>query len=210
MENDLQEIESMLHALRPRALPSHLHQQLEDMLTKGGACHVPADSSWSVAKPAALPPDLANRLEDILSRVPHPGSGKLIHFPERGNPSRPSPWRKYAVAAAVAMMGASSALLVPHQSSTLPTAQIDSSTSRPEPAARNAQPPGRHEMIPANYRSGLSEAKDAGIIWQDQHGPQRMLQLVFRDKVTMKDQSGRLYQVERPRVEYVFIPAQVD
>ena len=45
---------------------------------------------------------------------------------------------------------------------------------------------------------------------QSNQQPQRVLKVVYMDRVTLKDSAGRTYQVEQPRVEYILVPATAD
>ena len=65
-------------------------------------------------------------------------------------------------------------------------------------------------LVPAGFNRGLSEASDEGVVWQANDQPHRVVKVVYIDKVTMKDGNGRTYQMERPRVEYILVPAKID
>jgi hypothetical protein len=76
--------------------------------------------------------------------------------------------------------------------------------------ATAAAAPASGELIPAGFNSGLSEAVDQGVIWQPDQQPHRVLKVVYKDCVTLKDANGGTYQVERPRVEYILVPADTN
>ena len=211
MNLDTPQIEELLRSMRPTRIPAGLRTRIESAIA---SAHDPLQSTIASSRPSPLPPALASRLEDALSRIPHPHSQKVVHFPAtRPQPTAAPAWKKWAVAAAVALMGATSALLVPNPPDGATASQATTPTQpQPPPSARTPSPsaPNAGALVPAGYRRGLSEAKDEGIVWQPQYGPHRRLKLVYRELVTLRDPSGRVYQVERPRVEYVLVPAKVD
>lgn len=126
---------------------------------------------------------------------------KIVAFPKHA-PAPPANTRSWwSAAAAVAILGASAALLIPAGKSGMPpSANVQTS---PRPAAAPAQ------LVPAGFNRGLSEASDEGVIWSDKR-PHRVLKVVYRDQVTLRDAEGNTYQVERPRVEYIVVPAKTD
>lgn len=204
MNLEIEQIEELLRGMRPRPVSEDMKFRIDAALREAATAN-PLHEVIAASRPSPLSPALASRLEESLSRIPHPGTRKLVAFPaQREQASASAAWRKLAVAAAVALLGASSALLVPNSPTKTSIAQ-SSSPARPVITNANAR-----SLVPAGYRRGLSEAKDEGIVWQPQYGPHRRLKLVYRELVTLRDASGRVYQVERPRVEYVLVPAKID
>jgi hypothetical protein len=82
-------------------------------------------------------------------------------------------------------------------------------TSTPAPPSAVAKSPASH-LVPAGFRRGLSEASDQGVIWRSADQAHRVLKVVYKDSVTMRDAEGRIYQMEEPRVEYILVPARID
>jgi hypothetical protein len=204
MNLEIEQIEDLLRSMRPRTVSADRKSRI-DAAVRELITHNPLHEAISTTRPSPLSPALASRLEELLSRIPHPDTQKVVHFPAQREQHTPPAWRKMAVAAAVALLGATSAFLVPN-SPTKPSIAKSSSPQRPVITAANAE-----SLVPAGYRRGLSEAKYEGIVWQPQYGgPHRRLKLVYRELVTLRDSSGRVYQVERPRVEYVLVPAKID
>lgn len=210
MNLEIEQIEELLHRMQPRSLSAETKDRIHCAVSETQTAH-PLQSAISSARPSPLPPELAKRLEESLSRIPHPGTGKVVHFPPiRRESKSPPAWRKLAVAAAVALLGAVSALLVPENQPTRPAPVAQAPATQASPANRPASKANPASLVPAGYRRGLSEAKDEGIVWQSHYGPHRRLKLVYRELVTLRDSSGRIYQVERPRTEYVLVPAKID
>lgn len=144
-------------------------------------------------------------LESTVRDVPFPKVEKIVRFPNHETPSRRPQRTWWGAAAAVALTGALTALLLPLNRGTEKLA----ATSSPTPAeTRSATTPA--DLIPASYKRGLSEAHDEGVIWQSNQQPHRVLKVVYVDKATLKDATGRTYQVEQPRVEYILVPTKPD
>lgn len=204
MNLEIEQLEELLRGMRPRSVSEEMKIRIDAAVREAAEAN-PLREAIAASRPSPLSPALTSRLEESLSRIPHPGTRKLVPFPaQREQVPSAAAWRKVAVAAAVALLGSLSALLVPNNPTRTSIAQT-SSPARPVITNVNAE-----SLVPAGYRRGLTEAKDEGIVWQPQYGPHRRLKLVYRELVTLHDASGRVYQVERPRVEYVLVPAKVD
>lgn len=211
MSHDLSNLENELKKLCPAGLDDAL-------LTRMESC---ADGSWThldpteiamekelrAIVPSPLPANLAAQLESILSSAPFPTEEKIVVFPSL-SATRPRTNRNWAIAAAVALMGACAAWFVPNPTPAKNFAANPPATEhsrQPSPAL-----PDTGKLIPAGFNRGLSEASDHGVIWQPDNRPHRVLKVVYRDRVTLKDNEGRTYQIEQPRVEYIIVPAKTD
>ena len=206
---DPNNLESDLRQLQPAALDDSLLDRLD-------AC---ADGTWTdldpaeIAfekqlrgiSPAGLPPALTASLEAALTGIPFPKVEKIVPFPKRdaAEPRRNRGW--WSAAAVVALSGALAALLVPVSHDKGTTAAVPPQHT-PAPAAGQ----GDDRLIPAGFNSGVSEASNKGVIWQDNNHAHRVLKVVYTDRVTLKDANGATYQVEQPRVEYILVPAKAD
>ena len=155
-------------------------------------------------RPAPLPPALIASLDASLRGIPFPGDDNIVPFP-RPVATAPRPHRAWwSAAAVVALTGAITALLIPVN-------HAPAQHRRKSPPPRTSQPANPTDnLIPAGIQPPPSETRDEGVIWQSNHQPHRVLKVVYRDQVTLKDAAGRTYQVEQPRVEYILIPAKTD
>ena len=215
MSVDLSSLESTLGHLRPATLDPALLARLD-------AC---ADRTWTglsaaecaLAKqlearaPAPLPAALLAALEAIVCSVRFPAVANIVRFPDSRSsalsplePSPPHPRAWWSAAAAVALIGAAAAWWVP-------TRHAADALAASPPARRAtlpARPPG--QLIPAGFHRGLTEARDEGVIWPTHTQAQRVVRVVYQDRVTLKDSTGKTYQLEQPRVEYILVPANAD
>lgn len=209
MSLDTTSLEADLRSLRPAALDESLLARLEASSsatwTELDPMEVKFEQQLRNTAPAKLPAGLMASLEAATDGVPFSNQKKIVRFPGKEASAPPSHNRSWwAAAAAVALTGAVTALLVPnHQPAT--------TTADTHPKIQSAPlAPGNSRLIPAGFNRGLSQASDEGVILQSGNQPHRVLKVVYTDRVTLKDAQGKTYQVEQPRVEYILVPAKTD
>ncbi|MEX1114939.1 MAG: hypothetical protein WEB53_06800 [Akkermansiaceae bacterium] len=155
--------------------------------------------------PARLSPGFLAELESVTRSVHFPVNGKILLFPKGAPAAKTRTHRPmWATAAAVAIIGAASALLMPTQE--VPKAASVGSSQTSPPVSANAA----RNFVPASFNRGLSAVHDEGVIWKSNTEPQRVVRVVYMDHITLKDASGRTFEVEQPRVEYMLVPARTD
>jgi hypothetical protein len=154
--------------------------------------------------PAKLPPALLASLESTLQRVPFHADNKIVRFqnPQADTQKIRRTW--WSAAAAVALSGALAALMMPTRHAPANIAQTSAKPTITQPA------PATGNLVPAGFKRGVSEARDEGFIWPSNDQAHRVLKIVYKDHVTLKDADGKTYQVEQPRVEYILVPAKTD
>jgi hypothetical protein len=212
MASDSSSIENDLKRLRATALDESLLARLEacvdGSMTRLDPAALEFEQRLRTLSPARLSPELMNSLQATLAAVPFPpAQPKIVRFPVGGTTtsSRSArPGRQWwGAAAAVAMFGALAGWLVPDGSKPQPVA----GSGQPSPGIRSAAPA---QLLPASFNRGLSEASDEGVIWHSSEQPHRVFKVVYLERATLKDSSGRTYQIEQPRVEYILVPAKTD
>lgn len=206
MSSDSSSIENDLRQLRAASLDEALLARLEACAegewTRLTPSELELEHRLRGITPARISPSLMTSLETALAGVPFVTEApKIVRFPEREvNTSRQSrTW--WSAAAAVALFGGLAGLLVP-------SGHSEKTAARPAAPAIQSAPAA--PLIPAGFNRGLKEASDEGVIWQSSQQPHRVLKVVYQDRVTLKDSSGKTYQVEQPRVEYILVPAKTD
>ncbi len=155
--------------------------------------------------PAKLEPSFLADLEAIVRNVPFITDEKIVPFPNAAaTPTRRSR-PMWGAAAAVALIGAATALM-------MPAGKSPESTPRRLAATASApiKSPAHGNFVPAGFNRGLSEVRDEGVVWKSNSQPHSVVRVVYKDLVTLKDASGRTVQVEQPRVEYMLVPAKTD
>jgi len=209
MSSDPSSIDSDLRKLRAAALDERLLARLDacagETWTRLDATELAFERRLQGFAPSHLPPALMASLESAVSGVRFPAADvKIVRFPrqESSAPKRNYGW--WSTAAAMALTGVVTALLVP----TKPTNENFVGAAPKGSPTLPARP--TEKLIPAGFNRGLSEASDEGVIWQSNNQPHRVLKVVYKDRMTLKNTNGRTYQVEQPRVEYILIPAKTD
>lgn len=208
MDSEFQDIEDALKAIRPASLaPASMDRFLAAVEGRGLAAE-PAlrsvESSLESMTPLAVRSQVTDAMLSTVSAVPFPVDEKVVLFPGSSKPADKSasrrPW--YAAAAAVAVAGAFSAMMVdqPPVKSARPLAATDS-------AIPSRQPTG---FVPASVGSGLEEAKDEGVMWTNDGKPVRMVRVIYMDKAKYRNAQGEIIEFERPRVEYLMVPEKID
>lgn len=216
MSPDPTSLETELRQRHARPLDDALLERLESCVagtwTQLSRSEAAFEASIRRRQPAPLPPALLASLATTLRQVPFPGDANIVTFPAPAasrahHPRRhQASWR--AAAAAVAILGATTAWFLPGDPPPGPVARHPAPAEHPPTRGSNkpAEP-----LMPAGYQRGLAEARDEGIIWQSPNErPQRVVKIVYTERVTLKDAAGRTYQIEQPRVHYILVPAKSD
>ncbi|MEI6178510.1 MAG: hypothetical protein WCS43_16585 [Verrucomicrobiota bacterium] len=209
MSPDTSSIEADLRNLRASALDEALLARLEacaaDTWTQFTPAEIALENRLRAIAPAPLSPALMASLESVVSVVSFPSEKNIVRFPSRQSATPHHNRRWWAAAAAVAVIGAVSALMMPGDRGSGP-API---ANQPAPALIHPSPVS-DAFVPAGFNRDLREARDEGIIWQSNNEAHRVLKVVYMERVTLKAPDGRVYEVERPRVEYIHMPEQSD
>lgn len=212
MTNDKQSLEAELRSLQATGLDEDFLSRLEaaaegslDQLTPG---EIRFEEFLRTTSPAKLSPGFMASLEDLVKDVPFPMNEKIVLFPKGGSaPAKRSVYPRWSAAAAVALIGAATALLIPvgngSRSGNLPVAR--NAVLAPVTTAANPA-----NFVPASFNRGVSEVHDEGVVWKDNNQPHSVVRVVYKELVTLKDANGRTFQVEQPKVKYVLVPARAD
>lgn len=204
MSSDPSSIENDLRQLSAAALDEELLARLEACAegtwTRLDPVEMEFEQRLRGISPAPLSASLMTSLEAVLAEVPYQeAASRIVRFPAQETKTVRNSRTWWSAAAAVALFGGLAGLLVP---TAKPGKTI--AAAPPAPAIRSAP------LIPAGFNRGLKEASDEGVIWQSSQQPHRVLKFVYQDRVTLRDASGKTYQVEQPQVEYIFVPAKTD
>lgn len=211
MDSEFQDLEDALKGMRPAtpdaACLDRLLAAVEGRLQNPELSISGIESKLATLQPAVLSPELSARMLETLSRVPFPVDEKVVLFPGAQKPAaKPEqsrrPW--YAAAAAVAVAGAFSALMVGGPKT--PQAKSGNFADN-RPVITNAD---SRNFVPASMGSGLQDATDQGVTWTKDGKPMRVVRVVFKDKVKLTNPRGEIVEVERPRVQYFLVPEKID
>lgn len=210
MTPDPPSLEAELRELRAVALDeaflTRLEASAEGTWTELSQQEVRYENLLRATRPAKLEPAFLADLEAIVRDVPFIADAKIVPFPKV---AAVAPTRRsrpiWGAAAAVALIGAATALMMPtgkgpetapSRLASVPSASIKSSAGV--------------NFVPAGFNRGLSEVHDEGVVWKSNNQPHSVVRVVYKDLVTLKDANGNTVQVEQPRVEYMLVPAKTD
>ena len=206
MNDELQDLESSLSALRPLrtddALLDRLESAADGTLTELTVSELRFESMLSEHRPAALPADFFASLEKVVASTPFPVGEKIVMF-TKGNvaPKNVRRFRPYAAAAAVALMGAVTALMVPTGTTTSKHGGVIAANPVP-----SKLPSG---FVPASYGNNVQTASDEGVVWKENR-PHRMVRVVYKEHGSFINEKGERVEAEIPRVEYILVPEKID
>ena len=211
MADDTTNLESDLHKLNAAGLDPAFLDRLEaaadDRLTELSPLEKQFEAELRRFQASALSPSLLASLEIQCSGLAFPEAATVVPFPKaKQTPqSRRAAW---SAAAAVALLGALAALMIP----TNPDSNPSIARHHPTPLIPESgiHTPQASDLTPADFSRKLSETSDEGVIWPSNQQAHRVLKVVYKDLVTLKRPDGRSYQVEQPRVEYFIVPTHSD
>lgn len=209
MTPDQTSLEAELRELQAAALDDALLSRLEaaadgtlEELTPG---EIRFEEFLRSSSPAALSSDFMASLESVVAGVPFPVNEKIVLFPKSGSaPAKRSARPMWSAAAAVALIGAATALLMPTTKQA--QRQVVAQAASPAPIVSSAN----GNFVPASFNRGVSEVHDEGVVWKENNQPHSLVRVVYKELVTLKDASGRTFQIEQPKVKYVLVPAKAD
>jgi hypothetical protein len=217
MEYNQQELEARLAAMTPSAPDAALMDCLELAATGDPLHSTPIEAALEQRMRAFRPAPVSDRIAAAflaaVGDMEFPVDTNLIPFPVKAasgaGESRYSRKRMFAAAAAVALLGGLSALLIPVHDKPVAVAK----NANP-PAARTVSPPPaaqipqevRQGVVPANFGHGVADVREHGRVWDQSGRPCRVVRVVYMDQVTT-DNGER---VEQPRVEYLLVPEKMD
>jgi hypothetical protein len=205
MDEDFQELEATLKGMRP-VMPD---AACMDRLLAAVECRMPVvdrgiERELGKLSPSALTAGVQERLLETVSRVPFPVDEKVVLFPGKTKPLEKvhhhRPW--LAAAAAVAVLGAFSALMMGPQKTASPRIVEGHKTEIPATSPK--------DLVPASVGSKVSEAQDEGLTWTRDGKPMRRVKVIYMDKVKYAGGDGKIVEMERPRVEWILVPEKID
>lgn len=209
MTHDPTSLEAQLRELQATALDGALLLRLEaaadGTATRLSHGEIRFEALLRETSPARLPADFLARLEAVFHEVPFAVDEKIVLFPKANSAVHTRRHRPmWGAAAAVALIGAATALLMPAEKPPEKTA------GQSAPASSPVTRPINGNLVPAAFNRGVSEVHDEGVVWKSNNQPHSLVRVVYRDKITLRDKDGRTFQIEQPRVEYMLVPARTN
>jgi hypothetical protein len=217
MDHEFQDIEDSLKGLRPAkpdaACLDRLLSAVEGRLQKNDLSVTGIESRLAAMHPVAPAPETFARMLETVARVPFPVDEKVVLFPGAAKPaatSKPAsrrPW--YAAAAAVAVAGAFTAMMVDGGRNGGGSAGPVAGESKDAPRVVTAGPTANQSGKIVRASTGLQEASDQGVSWSNGK-PMRLVRVRYMDKVQVKGEDGKIMEMEVPREELLLLPEKID
>lgn len=152
--------------------------------------------------PAGLPEGLISRMEAAMAGWQDAESEeeKVVPFPkveeERQGGSSRGFW---SAAAAVALLGAVVAFMLPDNNS-------GNSVAGPAAAPNYAAV----SFEPTNLDRNIVQASDGGVVFTNDDRPHRLVRVEYVDHLEYRNAAGAELHVEKPTVKFVLIPVETD
>jgi hypothetical protein len=194
MHDDTSHLEAELLKLRPAGSHDQLIDRLEACAL--GDWSEPLDDELELEEklrpnaPARLDPALMASLEAICTAIPFPKEKNIVGFPKSKSRPPTSKRGQLAAAAAIALLGAATALLIPMKGNS-PSATSGNSPSGNSPSGQAIQA-NNAILTPASFKRGLTAASDEGVVWPSNQRPHRVLKFTYQDCATLRDDNARL------------------
>ena len=159
-----------------------------------------------------MPERLLERIEAAVAALPDPTVAKVVPFPvgarSVARQARAPQW--FAVAAAVALLGAMAAFFTPGLRDNPAVARAPQETVAGLHMPGHGASGSRTGFVPAGSRAGVREVRDEGLVWPNNgQQPLRRVKVVYFERVTLVNERGEKIEVEKPRVEYILLPEKI-
>lgn len=217
MESEFKQLEEDLGQMEPMVLSKALSNRLVDSMNQASAATVSEletdllqlEAALSNLSANAVPSDMLQRLDSAMSGWNTDRSQEeenVIPFNAEPKESRESWWSKgmVASAAAVAILGAMTALLGVKSGSPGHSQMASSMVSSPSTAISVTATPR------ATASKNIISTSDQGVVYSRENKPHRCMKVEYLQKVELKNQKGERVQVEQPMVEYLLVPLKTD
>jgi hypothetical protein len=209
MKSDHTELETALQQLQPGPLSATLLARLDAAAagTSSILSHRELELENELLRytPAPLSAGLLDQFAELTAGIPFPQSRNIVGFPHRAAAAKRQTQRPlWAAAAAVALLGALTAWMMP------PGRAAHGSLANTARYSPMISPMAASKVVSASFNRGLSDVRDEGVIWDHQQNPHRVMKTTYLDRVTVKNAQGGFTEVEQPRVEYMVVPDRID
>jgi len=216
---ELQELESKLSTLTPIAMPTDLidslGQSMDGQLTDYSSEDADFDDleeQLNQLGNITMSEEMITRMASAMDRWHEelPVEEKLVPFGEAvanvDKISEKQPRKAiWAAAAAVALLGALSALVTPGpDNGELADMSLVEAAQPMELVA--VSPPRNAWVVPDSFTHKVINTTESGIVMSEDNTAHRRIHVEYLDAVTVLDDHGREIEIERPGVEVVLLP----
>ena len=239
-DSDLMDLEAQLALLVPSAIPRDLIDRVNaevDLPMIDAAMNVDdselvdLEERLGTLSPSSLSPDVLTRIAEAMDKWHEhvPVEEKVVAFNqlEEAAPkqqiertSKLANFRMYSAAAAVALLGALAAVVLPtwENEATPTVATTDSvesfnNTSLPVQSASRVNistEASNAWLVPDSLSHKVTHTSDAGVIMSHDNIPHRSIRIDYVDGIKVLDEDGREIEINRPGVQYMLIPVETN
>ena len=239
-DSDLMDLEAQLALLVPSAIPRDLIDRVNaevDLPMIDAAMNVDdselvdLEERLGTLSPSSLSPDVLTRIAEAMDKWHEhvPVEEKVVPFNQLEEaapkqqierPSKLANFRMYSAAAAVALLGALAAVVLPtwENEATPTVATTDSvesfnNTSLPVQSASRVNistEASNAWLVPDSLSHKVTHTSDAGVIMSHDNIPHRSIRIDYVDGIKVLDEDGREIEINRPGVQYMLIPVETN
>jgi len=226
---ELLELEKQLGRLVPSSMSQDLLGRMEQSM-HGTAKESRLDSDdlddleihLGQMAPATMPEDILGRMVRAMdSWHEHvPVEEKVVPFGESGGErEEATPSRKrygsgmLAAAAAVAMLGAVTALVMPrlmNESDVGGVVATVEDTIVPDRQITAFSEPRDAWIVPDSLSHKVTNTSDRGVVVSRDNTPHRCIRVEYVDRIKVQDEEGREIEIERPGVDIMLLPVETN
>lgn len=244
LDAELLELESQLASLVPSSITAETTMRMEDAMhnaleQKHDEELQDLETHLGQLAPAGISSDMVTRMAEAMDRWHEyvPLEEKLVPFGDREESTsekskgfthgrKSSGYGMFAAAAAVALLGAAAALIMPHmnepsaggtvadtgistdQPSVPPRAVVMDSRNLHSVDVTNA--PRDAWVEPGSLSHNITNTVDAGVMITRDNVPHRSIRIEYVDRIKVIDEEGREIEINRPGVQYMLIPVKTN
>ena len=237
---ELLKLEEQLEGLVPASISTGLHARLEcsikgdeDHATATIECFEELEVHLQHLAPATMPTDMINRMARAMDHWHEqlPIEQKLVAFAEakeakeakevKTRRRRPYGMGMLSAVAAVALLGAITALMIPGGFKDATPAVSSSlsalNTTQNLPPAASETPLISANAVPSTHAGRLlqdslthkvTNSSDQGVVLSGDNVPHRCIRVEYIDRVMVERADGRRVMLSRPGVKYVLYPVE--
>lgn len=229
LTSELLELEQQLQSLVPSSVSQDLFVSMEQSMNNAGgeASSIPGDFDnlevhLEQMAPASMPMDMLDRMERAMDRWHEqvPVEEKVVQFgedeSELESTRKQSGGGMLAAAAAVAMLGAVTALVMPHlfkesdSNINTPIASNHDVSVDSQASVVSHVEPRDAWLVPDSLSHNVTNTSDRGVVLSDDNIPHRCIQVDYVDRVKVMDDEGREFEIKRPGVRYMLLPVETN
>lgn len=224
---ELLKLEQQLQTLVPCSIPQGMMNRIEQSMLATGESSPPAEDDFDDLEihlghiaPTAMPEDMLGRMVRAMDRWHEhvPVEEKVVPFGEKQTSTaerQQARKRMFAAAAAVALLGAVTALTLPRfskdpQISTASVASTHTITHDPGNTVMVDVAPRDALFLPDSLSHKVTKTSDHGVVMTRDNTPHRCIRVDYIDRIKVQDDEGREIEIERPGVDYMLLPVETN